>query len=184
MFLIALNAQLFSTRPPRPVGPALGWALASVAIGLLCVPGLLRAYPRFAADSHMRTSYGHAVSAAFCGTLKTSGPFDVPAELTEHPSELYEPIRTVIERRYTSMEVYCRSLTVPRIDSEPSLMWLMRAALWFDPSISTAGLGSALAASRLVILAVLCFALSRAGGGVFLTVAVAIATVSVLHALA
>jgi hypothetical protein len=175
---------MLSTRAPRPVRRALAYAALSVVVGLLCVPGLLRAYPRFANDSHMRTSYSHAVSATFCGTLKTSGDFDLPAELTEHPAELFDPIRVVIERRYGSMAIYCASLRVPRIDSETSLMWWMRAILWIGPGISTAGLGRALAASRIMILVVLCFALSRAGSSVFLTVSVAIATCGVLRALA
>jgi hypothetical protein len=162
---------------------ALGYAALSLAVGLALVPDLLRAHPRFALDSHMRTSYSHAISAVFCGTLKTSGEFDLPAELTEHPAELFDPIRTLIERRYESMAKYCSSLRVPRIDSETSLMWTMRAILGIDPGLSTAGLGRALAATRLVMLAVLCVALSRAGASLLLTAAVAVAVCGVMHTL-
>ncbi len=175
---------LFSSPAPRAARRALAFAGLGLAVGLIVVPDLLRAYPRFANDSHMRTSYSHAVSAVFCGTLLTSDAFDLPAELTEHPSELFESIRTVIERRFGSMTTYCASLKLPRAVSEMSLMWAMRAILALDPRLSTAGLGRTLSASRLVMLAVLCIALSRAGAGILLTAAVAVATCSVLHALA
>jgi hypothetical protein len=175
---------LFSSGVPRNAWRALGYAVVGVGLGFLLVPDLVKPFPRFANDAHMRTSYNHAVSSAFCDTLKTSSAFDLPAVMTEQPDELYRPVRDVIERRFGSMATYCASLTIPRVDNETSLMWLMRAVLWMNPGTSTAGIGARLAAIRLAIVVVLCFALSRAGASVFLTVSVAVATCAVLRALA
>ncbi len=170
-------ADLVLTRPPaagrRSFGRAVVYGAVSTAMTLLLIPGLISPYPVLGPDGHMRASLSHAVNIAFCGSTKLSDTYDIPALLTEHPAELFSSISRVIDQRCGSIETYCRTLRRPRIDNENSLMWLMRAILFVNPRVSTAGIGQALAVLRLGILILLVVALSRAGVSLFATSGVA-----------
>jgi len=60
-------------------------------------------------------------------------------------------------------------------------MWLMRAVLTADPSASAAAIGATFASMRLIMLALLCVALGRAGASLWMTIGVAVATGGVLR---
>lgn len=159
------------------------YASIGVTLGLALVPGILQPYWRFADDSHMHFSLEHAFSAANCGTLKTSAVFDLPGHVARTPGELTMPLRTVVESHFGSMSDFCATLRIPRIDNEPSLMWIMRAIFAVSPRASAADIGRTMSAIRVLILALFCFALSRAGASLWLIGAVAVAACGVLRAL-
>jgi hypothetical protein len=160
---------------------ALAYTAVAIGISLALIPDLLRPYAILGPDGHMRASLSRAVNLTLCRSPRLSQSFDLPAELTANPAAMFDPIREVVARGAGSVERYCASLRLSRVDNENSLMWLMRAALAIDPGISAAGLGATLAALRVFMLAALCAALSRAGASLPFVTATAVATSGVLR---
>lgn len=185
--MAALSDVVWTQAPderPRPASRALAYAVLAVTIGLAVVPGLLRPYPRFAHDSHMHASFTRAVNLTYCKSVYVSNRFDITNELIEHPDALARPVPEIIDRVAGSLDAYCRSLAVARVDNENSLMWLMRVILRVNPGITMAGIGQTSSALRIGILVLLCVALSRAGASLMMTAGVAICTCAVLRSLA
>jgi len=163
---------------------AAGRALGSILVALVLVPGLVRPYLRFAPDGHMRMSFNQAVSSVFCRSLRLSDRFDIPAVLSARPDQLYVPIEAVIDSLAGSVDGYCRSLTLPVVNNENSLMLAMQGIVLVDRGISTAGIGRTLALVRLTIVAMLSFALFSSGVSFLTGLVVTVMACCVLRMLA
>ncbi len=182
--MIDWNDLVFTRFGSRSPWRALAYTVASVAAAMALVPGLLRPYPAFAKDGHMRTSYTQAFGSAFCHSRRFSNRFEIVSGLDRHPDWLGVPIAEVVEREAGSMHAYCASLTIPVVNNENSLQLVMRAILFANPRISTAGLGATAAGIRVFFVAVLCFALFLAGGSLLIGFAAAVLACCVLGSLA
>lgn len=169
----------------RLVRQALGIALFVILCGAIAAPSWPRA-PRFSRDFHLWLSVAQAVNLSLCKQPLITPGFEfgeIGRELFETPSLVEQPLQQWVVRSRGDAVSYCAAQTVPRLNNENTLMWVLRAGLFVKPDASMLWLGGWLYAIKLLL--VLSFAVTylRLGLGWWSGIAVFAIAVEVLRVL-
>ena len=134
----------------------------------------------FRPGGHTQVSLDLAINAAYCGKLGyLSSGGTVSHALTVDARLLHRSIPDILMAVGGSRDGYCRTVDVPFLNNENSLMILMRAVLWLAPGVTPNGLEHGMSAIRLLMILVFVYALLEAGAGVPLVAAVLLAVVAI-----
>jgi len=140
--------------------------------------------PPLPADGHAIASLSVAVNRGFCGFPSAlSNDAQIGLIFVGDHGLIKQPIATVIRERWQTVEQYCATVTNPYLNNENSLMLLESWILRWVPSASVAELGWAMLSLKLGAVWLLCLALLRGGGSVFMCVGVVLSATAILHQL-
>ena len=156
--------ELFPGAPPPLLRVAL-YAIAALVFTGVLRPDLYRVGPGSWLEGYSILSMDLAMSRAFCGRASEVTPLvSVTTEVSLHQAELGEvPVRRIAADRAGSLERFCETSTVPRVNNENSLMWLDSWLWHLGPDLSIEGLGRLLHGIRVGGL-LLVFTLMLANG--------------------
>ena len=133
-------------------------------------------------DGHALASLELAMARAYCGQPSSfSNTVRIPYDVGNQIGLRHLPLRELVVRKAGSIDAYCRSVNVPFVNNENSLMLLETAILRVWPSISVFQLGEALHLIQIAGVSMFVLLLIDLGGSLALGVATIRWSLSVLR---